>query len=108
MLFRSALQGGTSNLQLLNQGYVAFQLSIAAGSGTFPSSSILASSIRCYGVNFTPVRLANGFTLTRNTSLSDLLVQTREVVLENRTDDMAKLATIFGLLNGTDPNNRCR
>ena len=43
---RRALQGGTSSLQQLNQGYVALQLSITAAGGAFPSAAITGSWAR--------------------------------------------------------------
>ncbi|MFN0086161.1 MAG: IPT/TIG domain-containing protein [Blastocatellia bacterium] len=105
---RRALQGGSSAMQDLNQAYVALQLSVTAASGAFPSAGIMASSMRCYGLRFAPLTLSNGFALTRNTTLSDLLVQTRQAVLENRIDDMVKITSVMAALNGNDPQNRCR
>ncbi|MDX2034450.1 MAG: pre-peptidase C-terminal domain-containing protein [Blastocatellia bacterium] len=104
---RRALLGGSSSLQQLNQAYDAFQLSVTAASGTFPSGAIMASSVRCYGLRFSPIALSNGFTLTRNTTLSDLLVQTRQAILENRSDDMVKITSVLAMLNGNDPSSCC-
>ncbi|MGH9838638.1 MAG: beta strand repeat-containing protein [Blastocatellia bacterium] len=104
---RRALQGGTSSLQQLNQQYVALQLSILAASGPFPTPAILASSARCFGLNFAPIPLSNGYTLTRNSTLNDILNQTRQAILDNRLDDMPKLVIVMAMLNGADPTNRC-
>jgi hypothetical protein len=104
---RRALQGGPSSLQQLNQQYVALQLSVLATGGQFPSPSILASSVRCYGLNFAPMALGNGFTLSRNSTLSEVLAQTRQAILDNRLDDMPKLIMVMSLLNGNNPSNRC-
>jgi hypothetical protein len=103
---RRALEGGSTPLQTLNRQYVATQLSnIAANDlGLVPATSPL----RCFGVNFTPVTLSNGVMLWRNTTFGELLSQTRTAILRNRTDDMLKLAMVLALLNGDDPNDRCR
>ncbi len=108
---RRALQGGTSALQMLNQQYVATQLSILVVDGPFgPSGSpgMQNSSLRCYGLDFAPVQLSNGFTISRNTTIGDLLGQSRSAILNNRTGDMSKLAMVLALLNGDDPTDRCR
>nr|MDQ3014140.1 hypothetical protein [Acidobacteriota bacterium] len=94
---RRALRGGTGPMQQLNQQYVALQLSLAA----------INSPIRCYGINFDPVLLDNGFLLTRTTLLSDLLAQARLAIIENRSDDMTRIAEVMLLMNGSDPTNRC-
>jgi hypothetical protein len=108
---RRALQGGSSALQTLNQQYVAFQLSVLAVDSLFGSSGSPAlqnSSLRCYGLNFAPTQLSNGFTISRNTTIGELLGQTRSAITSNRTDDMSALATVLALLNGNDPTDRCR
>ncbi|MGH9769945.1 MAG: IPT/TIG domain-containing protein [Blastocatellia bacterium] len=108
---RRALQGGASPLQFLNQQYVALQLSILVFDGPFGSAGapgVRNSSLRCYGLNFTPVQLGTGFTISRNTTIGELLGQARSTILNNRTDDMSKLAMVLGLLNGADPTDRCR
>ncbi len=104
-----ALQGGTSPLQILNQQLLAAQLSLLAGpfGGSVPSS-VQNSSLRCYSLNFAPVQLSNGITLSRNTTFGDLLSQSRSAITSGRTDDMTKLAMVLALLNGNDPLNRCR
>ncbi len=104
---RRALQGGTSSMQMLNQQYVALQLSILAASGPFPNPAIQASSARCFGLNFAPLPLSNGYTLTRNSTLNDILNQTRQAILENRLNDMPNLVIVMAMLNGNDPTNRC-
>jgi hypothetical protein len=105
---QAALAGGQSPLEQLNQQYVATQLSVLA-SGVLPTSQgLLNSRLRCYGVNFTPVPLGNGVTLSRNTFFGDILEQARLAIVENRADDMVKLAIIIRLLNGDDPSGICR
>ncbi len=108
---RRALQGGTSALQMLNQQYVTAQLSLLVSAGPFGASgsgAVQNSSLRCYGLNFTPVQLSNGFTISRSTTFGELLSQSRSAITTNRTDDMTKLAMILALLNGDDPSNRCQ
>ncbi|MEO6727080.1 MAG: hypothetical protein ABIP14_17465, partial [Blastocatellia bacterium] len=102
---RRALRGGTGPMQQLNQQYVALQLSLAANNSVI--SGAINSPIRCYGINFDPVLLDNGFLLTRTTLLRDLLAQARLAIIENRTDDMTRLAEVLLLLNGNDPTNHC-
>jgi hypothetical protein len=107
---RRALEGGESPLQMLNQQFVATQLSIIADGpfGGAGSPAVQASALRCYGVNFAPTQLSNGFTLSRNTTFGELVTQTQAAILENRTDDMPKLTMVLALLNGNNPNDRCR
>lgn len=103
---RRALRGGTGPMQLLNQQYVATQISLAAVNGS-SISGVFNSPLACYGLTFEPVQLSSGVVLTRTTMLRDILNQARLSIGENRTDDMLKIATILALLNGNDPNNRC-
>jgi hypothetical protein len=104
---RRALEGGASPLQTLNQQYVATQLNILVASGPFGSSG-LNSALRCFGVNFTPVQLSNGFTISRSTTLGEMMAQSRSAITSNRTGDMVSIAAILALLNGSDPTNRCQ
>ena len=81
----------------LNQQYVAAQISLAAvGSGIL--SGAMNSSLRCYGISFDSMTLDNGFALNRSTLLKDLLAQARLAIIENRSDDMLKLAEVLHLL----------
>jgi hypothetical protein len=105
---RRALQGGPSTMQQLNQQYVALQLSVLTAGGPFGNPAILASSLRCFGLNFAPMMLGNGFTISRNSTLGDVLTQTRQAILDNRADDMPKLLTVLTMLNGDSPTNRCQ
>jgi hypothetical protein len=108
---RRALQGGASPLQTLNQQYVAAQLSLLVSGGPFGASgsgAVQNTSLRCYGLNFAPMQLSNGFTVSRNTTFGELLSQSRSAITTNRTDDMTKLAMVLALLNGDDPSNRCQ
>lgn len=103
---RRALEGGTGPLQLLNQQYVATQLTIVAAGGS--SLGILNSMLRCYGLKFNPVTLSNGVTLTRSSTINDLLSQTRIAISGNKLADMDLLTQILSLLNGNNPANRCQ
>ncbi len=106
---RRALQGGPSPLQQINQQFVAMQLSILVFDGPFGASpATLSSSLRCYGLSFAPVQLSNGVTISRDTTINDLFAQARAAILENRTNDMPGIAMVIALLNGNDPNDRCR
>lgn len=104
---RRALRGGVDPMATLNQQYVAAQLSLAAvNASSLPG--VLNSPVRCYNLMFDMVQLDNGVTLTRMTLLRDLLAQARLSILENRTDDMLRIANILALLNGNNPSNRCQ
>lgn len=104
---RRALRGGTSPLAMLNQQYVATQISLAAvNAGSNPG--VMNSPLACYGVTLDPVRLDNGVVLTRTSSLKDLLNQARLSIVDNRTDDMARISAVLLLINGNDPNNHCQ
>ncbi len=104
---RRALRGGVDPMAILNQQYVAAQLSLAAvNTSTLPG--VLSSPIRCYNLMFDMVQLDNGVTLSRATLLRDLLAQARLSILENRTDDMLRIANIMAMLNGNSPSNRCQ
>jgi hypothetical protein len=108
---RRALQGGSSALQTLNQQYVATQLSVLAAGGPIGSAGsqgILSSSLRCFGLNFAPVQLSNGASISRNTTIGDLLAQARSAITSNNTNDMSAVAMVLALLNGNDPADRCR
>ena len=107
IIIQSALNGGLSPLEQLNQQFVATQLSLAS-TGRSNSEIILNSRLRCYGVSFDPVRLGNGLMLSRNTLFGDLLEQARLAIVDDRTEDMVKLTTVFRLLNGDDPSGRCQ
>ncbi|MGH9849044.1 MAG: beta strand repeat-containing protein, partial [Blastocatellia bacterium] len=105
-----ALEGGANPLQILNRQFVTMQLNAIPNGpygGPLPPS-ILNSTLRCYGVNFTPTQLSNGFTLSRDMTFGQLLAQAQSAIFENRTNDMPKLATVLALLNGNDPSNRCQ
>lgn len=104
---RRALRGGSSPMAMLNQQYVATQISLAAVNGG-SSPGVMNSPLLCYGITFDPVRLDNGVTLGRTTLLKDILNEARLSLIENRQNDMARIAAILVLMNGTDPNNHCQ
>lgn len=99
---RQALQGGAGPLQQLNQQYVTLQMSLAAhgGTGSPVVFNVFWSPLRCSGVDFTPVTLSNGVTLSRDSLLDTLFMQCQLAIRENRTQDMLPLAQILALLNG--------
>lgn len=104
---RRALRGGSSPLAMLNQQYVATQISLAAVNAS-SNPGVMGSPLACYGITFEPVQLDNGVVLTRTTSLKDILNQARLSFVDNRQDDMARIAAILLLLNGNNPNYRCQ
>jgi hypothetical protein len=98
---RAALLGGTSPLQLINQQFVATQLSfiLYGGTGAPAPFNTLWSPLRCSGITFQPVTLSNGVTITPESLLNTLYVETVEAIKKNRSADMVPLAQILALLN---------
>jgi len=102
---KDVLQGGDTPLQQLNKEFVAIQMSILlAGSS---STGGLQSSPSCYGVQFAPVLLSNGATLTSNSTTNDILSEVRKSFYDQRAVDFSPLAAILALMNGDDPSNTC-
>jgi hypothetical protein len=104
-----ALRGGFTPLQKLNQEFVAAQLNVlnAGGEGSPRVVTAMEGKLKCYGMDFAPVTLSNGFTITPETKLKDLFQHCRQCINLNTVEDMLPLATIFDLLNGNDPLNIC-
>jgi len=100
-LIRQTLQNNASAMQLLNQQFVTLQLSLAANGGTASPVvfNVFWSPLRCSGVNFTPVTLSNGVTLSKDSLLDTLFMQCQLAIRENRSQDFAPLAQILLLLN---------
>ncbi len=98
---RNALDGGPTPMDKLNEQFVPLQLSYALSGGT--ASPVVFntfwSPLRCSGVQFTPVTLSNGVTLSPDSLLDTLVNQTVLAIKQNRTADMAPLAAIMKLLN---------
>lgn len=88
-----------------NRQYVTSQLSLAL----IPMPSVISgvkSSIGCYGVDFEPVTLSTGATITLDTTIEALFSQCDVVAInpptsEERDADMRALAQILAKLNGT-------
>lgn len=93
-----------SPLAEFNRNYVTSQLSMAM----MPLMSVYSavkSSIGCYGLDFQPVKLSTGVTLTPESSLEELFTQCDVVAInpvsEERDADMQALVDILSKLNGT-------
>ncbi|MEK7833797.1 MAG: hypothetical protein AAB401_22105 [Acidobacteriota bacterium] len=93
-----------SPLAEFNRNYVTSQLSMAM----MPLMSVYSavkSSIGCYGLDFLPVKLSTGATLTPESSLEELFTQCDVVAInpvsEERDADMQSLVGILARLNGT-------
>ncbi|MFN0086202.1 MAG: hypothetical protein ACKVX9_12515 [Blastocatellia bacterium] len=104
-----ALRGGLfgssrSPLTQFNQHYVAAQLSQALIPYLMVRSAS-ATSLGCYGLEFAPERLSNGFLITPATTVEELFTQCDltgiQPMSEARDADMLKLARILSMLNGT-------
>lgn len=99
---RLALQGGSNPLQQLNQQFVTMQISFAATGGS--RSPVVFNSfwspLRCSGLEFTPVTLSNGVTLSPDSLLDTFYQQVFLAIKMNRTADMPALTQILSMLNG--------
>jgi hypothetical protein len=104
-----ALRGGLfgsggSPLTRFNQQYVAAQLAQALVPYLMARSAA-TSSLSCYGVEFSPVRLSNGVLLTSATTLGELFTQCDLTGIqpgsETRDADMLALAHVLSMLNRT-------
>lgn len=104
---KRALQGGRAALAQLNAEFVAAQLSLIAASGPFGSPTVMAGVLRCYGLSFGQITLSNGFKLTVNTTLGELMAQAQLAINENRDADMLELARLLDLINGNEATTRC-
>lgn len=93
---------GTSPLQLFNQNYVATQLSLAL----FPLMTVysaFSTNLSCYNLNFDPVKLSNGVTLTPEMTLGEFFTQCDLAGLSpysaERDTDMTAIVSILSRLN---------
>ncbi|MGH9846942.1 MAG: hypothetical protein ACREEM_50235 [Blastocatellia bacterium] len=104
-----ALRGGYTPLQKLNQEFVAAQLNLlnAGGQGSPRTFSALESRLKCYGMDFEPITMSNGFTLTPDTQLKDLYAHCRKCIELNMVQDMPGLVLVLDLLNGNNPLGVC-
>jgi hypothetical protein len=102
---RLALDGGSSVQDLFNQQYVAAQLSLLSAPGQ--DQAALQSPLSCYRLDFAPVRMRDGATLSPSSSLGELLSQARNAARSGDVADLLSLAPILGQLNGNDPTGQC-
>jgi uncharacterized repeat protein (TIGR01451 family) len=95
----------------LNREYVAAQLNVlgASGLGAADVVTALASSLRCYGLNFSQVMVANGaVTFTPESRLFDLLNHVNSTVKGNPgARDRCVLVKLLNALNGNNSANVC-
>ncbi len=105
---RRGLQGGRSVLQSLNAEFVAAQISViqTAGGGQ-QQAGILNGSLRCYGLNFEPIVLDNGFVITVDSTIGDLFAQARAAITDARSTDQFRLAQTLDQINGNSASSRC-
>ncbi|MCI0661087.1 MAG: hypothetical protein L0220_08435, partial [Acidobacteria bacterium] len=98
---RIALQGGSGPLQRINQQFVATQMSLAFAGGTASPVVFNAfwSQLKCSGIQFQPVTLSNGVTLSPESLFDTLYMQAQLAIRQNRTADMIPIAQILALLN---------
>lgn len=92
-----------------NREWVAAQLNeLWAACGGSPNYyNALWTNLSCYGFNFAPVTLSNGFVLSPNSMVKDLFQQSFLASQQNRFVDFQALANVLALFNGNDPLNVC-
>ncbi len=105
---RGALMGDYGDLA---REFVAIQLTLLDSGGSLSPDvvSALASSLRCHGLDFSPVTVRNGSaSLTPETKLSDLL-KLVEMELKGGTDsqDRCVFIKLLNQLNGNSPTAIC-
>jgi hypothetical protein len=98
---RRALGGGASAQDQFNRQYVAAQLSLLSAPG--PDLGALGSRLSCYGLNFAPVVLGSGATITPNVTLGVLMEYARGAALRGVPGDQAALTELL-----TQVNAQCR
>lgn len=83
--------------KLLNQQFVAAQLSLAnaGGDGSPTAFNALNGLLSCYGLPAAPVTLSNGVTLDSNSTLGDLFAETRDAIQDKRIVDYIPLKGIL-------------
>lgn len=101
-----ALKGGNPALEYFNQQYVGLQLSLLGTSD--PNNDAEKSNLLCYKVNFQPVRLSTRVVLSPEMTIEELLKQARRAAIRGHTIDLRTIAHVMRLLNGEDPEGRCR
>ena len=104
---QQALQGSVMGFRLsaqqrFNQEYVAAQLNLilAGGQSSVVNANVLWTNLSCYGIDFEPVQLSNGFILSPAAMVKDLFMQAQFAATQNRTADFARLAILLDLFNG--------
>jgi hypothetical protein len=104
-----ALRGGWTPLQQLNAEFVAAQLNMlnAGGDGSPKAFYAGHGKLKCYGLDFEPITLSDGFVLSPETKIKDLYQQCRLCINLNLTQDFPALTRVFDMLNGNNPLNTC-
>lgn len=105
LIIKKALEGGETEAQQLTREFTATQLTII-GANTAPGS--LNAELSCYPITLGQLTLSTGEIISRQTKLTDLFNATRAAISDNRAADMLILLSVYQLLNGNDPLNRCR
>jgi len=94
---RLALDGGASAQDRFNAQFAAMQLSLLAAPG--PDTGALGSKLGCYGINFAPVTLGSGATITPNATLGTLMDYARSAARRGGTEDLAALTVLLAQIN---------
>ncbi|MGH9845656.1 MAG: hypothetical protein ACREEM_43665, partial [Blastocatellia bacterium] len=103
---RMLLAGGTAATQRLTQQFVATQLNLLGQPGG--NQAALRSNLLCYKLNFQPTQLSTGAILNPSMTLGELFDQALKAGRSGNAIDQRLLANLLQLLNGDDPQGRCR
>lgn len=100
-IIRNALQGSGTPMADINREFVATQLSFASagGVGSPVAFNTYWSPLRCSGVFFPAVTLSNGVVLNPDSLMDTLYMQAQQAIRQNRTADLAPIASILNLVN---------
>lgn len=91
----------TNSFLRLRRDFVAAELSLLAGTGSFgfvakaEEPAILNSALSCYGLTFTSFTLNTGVTISTSTTLQVLLDQALIAMKTNQAADMDALFAVF-------------
>lgn len=98
------LTSSNGELNYFNQQYVTLQLSLLESGA--PSAE--KSNLLCYRVSFPSVKLSTLETLSSTMTIDELLKAGKQAAQRGNLIDIRTVARVMRLLNGDDPEGRCR
>ncbi|MEP7272110.1 MAG: hypothetical protein ABI882_11445 [Acidobacteriota bacterium] len=100
-----ALDKGNTPNDRFNRQFVAAQLSLLAAPGA--AQGTLQSRLECYGLNFAPLLLDSGVTLTPKATLDSVMNEARRVARTGSSHDISLLTSILDIINDDGLHGRC-